>query len=229
MVKHRSQPKVGDIEAQTSSNQDSEIAGVKWDEDSSHSHSGATEKLKGGHSISVNETRDLESTQPDAALSATPRNWFHLWNSPKLPHRSSEAHAVARAEAASWAQMTPLIAATFGPFAVLLGIPSLTQRLHAQIVVNPSDGSSTLVELPYPTINLALSAVVMFCEVLGNTFLVMRFSNFHTKLMTWMSYAFWLAKSLIGIANYIQFGIAHPETEDIVYLQGFWVSLILIF
>ena len=54
----------------------------------------------------------------------------------------------------------------------------------------------------------------------------MRFSNFHTKLMTWMSYAFWLAKSVIGIANYIQFGLAHPETEDIVYLQGFWVSLI---
>ena len=124
--------------------------------------------------------------------------------------------------------MTPLIAATFGPLAVLLGIPSLTQRLHGQIILDPSDGSSTIVELPYPTLNLALSGVVMFCEVLGNVFLVMRFSNFHTKLMTWMSYIFWLSKSIIGIANYIQFGVAHPETEDIVYLQGFWVSSILI-
>ena len=221
MVKYQGQPEDEDIEAQISSDQDSKIAGVKWEEDSSHPHSGATE---GGPSISVYETRDLESAQPEAALSATHNTLFHLWSSQKPPHRSSEAHAVARAEAASWAQMTPLIAATFGPLAVLLGIPSLTQRLHAQIIVNPSDGSSTLIELPYPTINLALSAVVMFCEVLGNTFLVMRFSNFHTKLMTWMSYAFWLAKSVIGIANYIQFGLAHPETEDIVYLQGFWVS-----
>jgi hypothetical protein len=36
---------------------------------------------------------------------------FHLWTFHKLPHRSTEAHAFARAEAASWAQMTPLIAA----------------------------------------------------------------------------------------------------------------------
>jgi hypothetical protein len=94
--------------------------------------------------------------------------------------------------------------------------------------LDPSDGSSTIVELPYPTLNLAISGVVMLCEVLGNLFLVMRFSNFHTKLMTWLSYIFWLSKSIIGIANYIQFGLAHPETEEIVYLQGFWVPSILI-
>ena len=85
----------------------------------------------------------------------------------KPPHRSSEAHAVARAEAASWAQMTPLIAATFGPLAVLLGIPSLTQRLHAQMIVNPSDGSSTLIELPYPTINLAFCCCDVFVKFWG--------------------------------------------------------------
>src|SRR6266496_6187813 len=47
---------------------------------------------------------------------------------------TSEAAEAARAEAASWAQMTPLLAATFGPLSVLLGIPTLTQRWHGTVL-----------------------------------------------------------------------------------------------
>lgn len=232
MPEHRLQPNDEDLEAQIGRDEGIKTVDVKWEEEPSSSSSGSkTENLKDGPSISFNEVGDHESPRGKARHHRFHphvdwRHHFNLWTSESLPHRSTDAHAVARAEAASWAQMTPLIAATLGPLAVLLGIPSLTQRLHGQIVVDPSDGSSSVVELPYPTLNLALSAVVMFCEVLGNLFLIMRFSNFHTKLMTWMSYIFWMAKSVIGIANYIQFGVAHPETEDIVYLQGFWVPLI---
>lgn len=151
---------------------------------------------------------------------------YHLWTSKKLPHKSTEAHAIARADAASWAQLTPLIAATLGPLAVLLGIPSLTQRWHGQVLDPPvlADGSSNFIELPDPVLNLALAGVVLFCEVLGNFLLVLRFSNFHSKLMTWGSYLFWVAKIVIGLINYIQFGVTHPETGDIIYLEGFWVS-----
>jgi hypothetical protein len=151
---------------------------------------------------------------------------FHLWKSHKLPHRSTEAHALARAEAASWAQMTPLIAATLGPLAVLLGIPCLTQRWHGQLL-DPSvmpNGSANFVELPDPPLNLALSGITLLCEVLGNFCLVLRFSNIHSKAMTWVSFFFWIAKIIIGIANYIQFGVTHRLAEDIIYLQGFWVS-----
>ena len=233
MAERQLQFKDGDLAAQIASNEDIKVAGLKR-EDSSRPHPGdPNENLEGDTPISFNRMGDIEANQSpaqtDAASSAKPTDWLHnLWTSRKLPDRSSDAHAVARAEAASWAQMTPLIAATFGPLAILLGIPSLTQKLHAQIIVDPSDGSSTLVELPYPTLNLVISGVVMLCEILGNLFLVLRFSNFHTKLMTWLSYIFWLSKSVIGIANYIQFGLAHPETEDIVYLQGFWVPPIFI-
>jgi hypothetical protein len=217
----------GDLEAQISDNKDIKIADQSSEEDREPSGQ-PNGRHEGRSAITFNEA------SPHAEAAADHHHWLHphvdwrhhhlhLWTSNKLPHRSSDAHAIARAEAASWAQMTPLIAATLGPMAALLGIPSLTQKLHGQIITDPSDGSTTIVELVYPSLNLALSAVVMFFEVLGNLFLVLRFSNFHSKLMTWLSYIFWVAKSIVGIANYIQFGIAHPETEDIVYLQGFWV------
>jgi len=138
---------------------------------------------------------------------------------------TSEAAELARAEAASWAQMTPLMAATLGPLSVLLGIPTLTQRWHGYVLVPPllPNGTSNFVELPDPPLNLALAGVSLFCEVVGNALLILRFSNFHTKITTWASYAFWIAKIILGITNYVQFGIAHPETDNIIYLQGFWV------
>jgi hypothetical protein len=138
---------------------------------------------------------------------------------------SSEAVEAARAEAASWAQMTPLLAATFGPLAVLLGIPTLTQRWHGVVLDPPllPNGASNFVELPDPPLNVVLAGVSLFCEVMGNAFLILRFSNFHTKITTWVSYAFWIAKIVLGVWNYVQFGITHPETGNIIYLQGFWV------
>ena len=121
--------------------------------------------------------------------------------------------------------MTPLLAATFGPLAVLLGIPTLTQRWHGVVLDPPllPNGASNVVELPDPRLNLVLAGICLFCEVMGNAFLILRFSNFHTKITTWVSYAFWMAKIVLGIWNYVQFGITHPETGNIVYLQGFWV------
>lgn len=138
---------------------------------------------------------------------------------------TSEAAELARAEAASWAQMTPLMAATLGPLSVLLGIPTLTQRWHGYVLVPPllPNGTSNFVELPDPPLNLALAGVSLFCEVVGNALLILRFSNFHTRITTWASYAFWIAKIILGITNYVQFGITHPETGNIIYLQGFWV------
>src|SRR5271170_7276572 len=138
---------------------------------------------------------------------------------------TSEAAELARAEAASWAQMTPLMAATLGPLSVLLGIPTLTQRWHGYVLIPPllPNGTSNFVELPDPPLNLALAGVSVLCEVIGNALLILRFSNFHTKITTWASYAFWIAKVILGVANYVQFGIAHPETDNIIYLEGFWV------
>lgn len=138
---------------------------------------------------------------------------------------TSEAQELARAEAASWAQMSPLMAATLGPLSVLLGIPTLTQRWHGKVLDPPvlSNGSSNFAELPDPALNLVLAGLSLFCEVMGNTLLILRFSNFHTKVTTWLSYFFWIAKIVFGVANYIEFGIIHPETDTIIYLQGFWV------
>jgi len=143
---------------------------------------------------------------------------------------TSEAAELARAEAASWAQMTPLIAATLGPLSVMLGIPTLTQRWRGQVLDPPvlSDGTSNFQELPDPPLNLVLAGIALLCEVAGNALLVLRFSNFHTKISTYVSYAFWMAKVVFGLANYIEFGIKYPETDDIIYLSGFWVRYILL-
>jgi hypothetical protein len=152
---------------------------------------------------------------------------------PAIPWAHSIFHfksaELARTEAASWAQMSPLMAATLGPLAVLLGIPSLTQRWRGQLLVSSGSdsGLSNYVSLPDPTLNLILAGICLFCEVAGNGMLILRFSNFHTKITTWVSYAFWIMKIVLGIANYIQFGIAHPQSEDIIYLEGFWVKTIL--
>lgn len=137
----------------------------------------------------------------------------------------AEERELGRTEAASWAQMTPLMAAIFGPLSILLGIPSLTQRWRGQLLDPPvlSNGVSNVLSLPDPTLELALSAISLFVEVLANTLLVLRFSNFHTKWTTWISYWFWIAKIILDIANYIQFSIRHPETEEIIYLEGYWV------
>jgi hypothetical protein len=141
------------------------------------------------------------------------------------PNITSEAAELARAEAASWAQMSPLMAATLGPLSVMLGIPTLTQRWRGQLLDPPvlENGVSNFVALPDPTLNLVLAGVSLFCEVAGNGLLILRFSNFHTKITTWVSYAFWIAKIVLGLSNYIQFGIMYPETDDIIYLEGFWV------
>jgi hypothetical protein len=141
------------------------------------------------------------------------------------PTTTSESSELARAEAASWAQMSPLMAATLGPLSVMLGIPTLTQRWRGQVLDPPllPSGMSNYESLPDPALNLALAGISLFCEVAGNGLLVLRFSNFHTKVTTWVSYAFWIAKIIFGISNYIQFGLTHPEGEDIIYLQGFWV------
>ena len=151
---------------------------------------------------------------------------FHLWTSHKLPHRSTEAHALARAEASSWAQMTPLIAATLGPMAVLLGIPSLTQHWSGHVLNPPGlpDGTPNYTTLPDPSINLILAIITLGCEVLGNVLLIMRFSNFHARATTWGSYVFWIGKVFVGVVNCIQFGISNPEIGNVIYLQGFWVS-----
>ena len=138
-----------------------------------------------------------------------------------------EERELARTEAASWAQMTPLMAAIFGPLSILLGIPSLSQRWHGKLLDPPvlSNGFSNFASLPDPPLELVLSAVSLFIEILANTLLVLRFSNIHIRWTTWISYCFWIAKFAIDIANYIQFGISFPETEDIIYLEGFWVDL----
>jgi hypothetical protein len=144
------------------------------------------------------------------------------------PHLNPEAHDLARAEAASWAQMTPLVAATLGPLSVLLGIPTLTQPWEG-VVLNPpllASGASNYTALPFPTVNIILGAFSFACEVLGNAFLILRFSNYHTKVTTWLSFGFWIAKMVFALVNYIQFGVTHPETVDTIYLQGFWVQCI---
>jgi hypothetical protein len=146
------------------------------------------------------------------------------------PQILSDSEENARAEAASWAQLCPLMAATFGPLSVLLGIPTLTQRWHG-LLQDPTtgvNGASNFIELPDPTLNLILAGVALACEVAGNILLILRFSNWHAKAATWISYGFWIAKLIIQIVNYIQFGITHPETTDIIYLQGFWVFLVLL-
>lgn len=139
----------------------------------------------------------------------------------------SQVSSEARAEATSWAQMTPLLAATFGPLAVLLGIPTLTQPWRGEVLDPPlnANGTANFIKLPDPTFNLVLAGISLFCEVMGNALLVLRFSNFHTKVTTWVSYAFWMAKIVIGTSNYIQFGITHPQGGNIIYLQGFWVII----
>ena len=144
------------------------------------------------------------------------------------PHLDPDAHELARAEAASWAQMTPLIAATLGPLAVLLGIPTLTQPWQGLLLDPPllPNGLSNYTTLPSPTVNTVLASCTFVSEVLGNAFLILRFSNYHTKLTTWLSFGFWMAKIVFGLANYIQFGITNPETEVTIYLQGYWVSTI---
>jgi hypothetical protein len=164
-------------------------------------------------------------------LKSVPHAGFHPFESfhmPHLPHKHFHigAHEHARAEAASWAQMCPLMAATLGPLAVLLGIPTLTQHWHGQLLDPPvlANGLLNYEILPDPAVNLALAGVCLCCEVMGNFLLVLRFSNFHTKVTTWLSYCFWIGKIVFGIINYIQFGITHPQTDEIIYLQGFWVS-----
>lgn len=183
------------------------------------------------HPISASR-RHRESKSGNRDTQRTGFHWFGFGGAggrARLPHKHihSEAHAVARAEAASWAQMCPLMAATLGPLAVLLGIPSLTQRWHGLALDPPflPNGFANYETLPDPPINLALAGVALFCEVMGNALLVLRFSNFHTKITTWLSYGFWIAKIVLGVSNYIQFGVAHPQTDGIIYLQGFWVGL----
>jgi len=117
------------------------------------------------------------------------------------------------------------MAATLGPLSVMLGIPTLTQRWRGELLDPPvlPNGASNFQELPDPALNLVLAGVSLFCEVAGNALLVLRFSNFHTRITTWVSYAFWIAKIVLGMSNYIEFGIVYPETDNIIYLQGFWV------
>src|SRR5205814_6451559 len=83
----------------------------------------------------------------------------------------AEERELRRTEAASWAQMTPLMAAIFGPLSILLGIPSLTQRWHGKLLDPPvlSNGASNFLSLPDPTLELVLSAISLFVEILANT------------------------------------------------------------
>jgi hypothetical protein len=108
---------------------------------------------------------------------------------------------------------------------VLFGIPTLSQRWHGTLLNPPllPNGDLNFAELPDPPFNLILAGVSLFCEIAGNGFLILRFSNIHTTTTTWLSYGFWIAKLVLCIANYVQFGMVHPQTVDIVYLEGFWV------
>lgn len=114
----------------------------------------------------LQDTRSRQTMQNDAsterssATSSSHHDWnhlwrkhhYHLWTSKTLPHRSTHAPAIAPAEAASWAQQTPLIAATLGPLAGLLGIPSLTQPWYGQLLDQPVQpmGASNFTPLPDP-------------------------------------------------------------------------------
>ena len=144
-----------------------------------------------------------------------------------LPHKHlhSQEHERLREEASSWAQLSPLMAATLGPLSILLSIPSLTQQWHGTVLVPPllPNGWSNFEALPDPSLNIALSGVTLFCEVMGNFFLILRFSDFHVRVTTWLSYGFWILKIVFAVANYVQFGIAHPQTSTIIYLEGYWV------
>lgn len=146
---------------------------------------------------------------------------------PSLPdqHLRSVEYDRIREEASSWAQLSPLIAATLGPLAVLLGIPCLTQPWQGVVMDPPAlpNGWLNYEPLPDPPLNLVLAGITLFCEVMGNLLLVLRFSDFHAQITTWLSFGFWILKIVLGIANYIQFGIASPQTGTIIYLEGYWV------
>ena len=141
-------------------------------------------------------------------------------------HLHSSEHERLREEASSWAQLSPLMAATLGPLAVLLGIPCLTQPWRGAVLDPPllPNGWSNYEALPDPPLNLILAGITLFCEVMGNALLVLRFSDFHAQITTWLSYGFWILKIALGIANYILFGITNPQTDTIIYLEGYWVT-----
>ena len=181
------------------------------------------------------QTPDILASLPPLPRSERPEHLqlFHVFPSPSVQElqrqrQESEAREIVRREAASWAQMTPLMAAIFGPLSILLGIPSLTQRWHGRVLDPPvlAGGISNFDSMPDPVLELVLSGVSLLFEVLANTLLVLRFSNIHGKLMTWISYFLWISKLVLDMANYIQFGLRYPETGDIIYLQGFWVLLL---
>jgi len=140
-------------------------------------------------------------------------------------HAHSSEHDRMREEASSWAQLSPLMAATLGPLAVLLGIPCLTQRWHGVVLDPPllPNGWLNYQSLPDPPLTIALGGMTLFCEVMGNILLILRFSDFHIRATTWLSYSFWILKIILGGANYIQFGISNPQMNGIVYLEGYWV------
>lgn len=199
---------------------------LNWQDTSPPKEDGQTSKC----SDSVTNGTTPPPSRKQSIANAKPQNVMHSYDRGGARRRSSVqgpqiATEAARAEAASWAQMTPLLAATLGPLSILLGIPTLTQRWHGVLLDPPllPNGVSNFVELPDPTLNVILAGVSLFCEVMGNALLVLRFSNFHTQITTWVSYAFWMAKIIIGIFNYVEFGIKYRETGNIIYLQGFWV------
>jgi hypothetical protein len=144
-----------------------------------------------------------------------------------LPHKHvhSSEHERIREDASSWAQLSPLIAATLGPLSILLGIPCLTQRWHG-VVLDPQllpNGWLNYQPLADPPLTIVLGSIMLVCEVTGNILLILRFSDFYVRATTWLSYGFWILKIVLGIANYVQFGIAHPQIDGIVYLEGYWV------
>ncbi len=87
------------------------------------------------------------------------------------------------------------------------------------------DGTPNFQTLSDPTLNIILAGLCLFFEISGNICLILRFSNYHTKLTTWISFICWIIKLCIGIANYTEFGVLDPETSNIIYLEGFWVGV----
>ncbi|GAO51244.1 hypothetical protein G7K_5352-t1 [Saitoella complicata NRRL Y-17804] len=125
----------------------------------------------------------------------------------------------------SLGQLAPVVGMLLGPMSILLAIPSLTQRWRARLI------NGDEVFQPDPGINIVLSSISLFFDVMGNACLLVRFIRGRVSTKIWgmmikVCLICWSSKIIINIINYIIFSVRHPEVPgEIIYLQGYWVGI----
>ncbi|BEJ16499.1 hypothetical protein CspHIS471_0511040 [Cutaneotrichosporon sp. HIS471] len=165
----------------------------------------------------TNKDNDVHTDPPaddESAVSQASSDEPHRW---EVLEQFLESVPIQPSDFRNFARFAPLVSAILAPLSTLLDIPALTQHWFYINDFGVQD----------PPACVALSAVGLAFNVVGNILLVLRFSSpYRNSKAVSRSLYCWIAKTIIAIINIGYFGALGKKNPHFTFDEGYWAGVV---